>query len=142
MATRKRVHDYGIFDEFWNKIKPLLPLPKPKKKPGIPRKDDKRILSGIFYLLRTDFQWKALPRFYGASSTIHDRFQGWQRFVFFENMWKAGLLEYDNKIGLELEWRAIDGALTKEPSGGTGSGANPTDRGKKGTKSILTDRSF
>jgi transposase len=55
-------------------------------------------------------------------------------------MWKAGLLEYNTKNGLEWEWQAIDGAMTKAPLGGSGTGANPTDRGKKGTKrSILTD---
>ena len=55
-------------------------------------------------------------------------------------MWKAGLLEYDNKKGLDWEWQVIDGAMTKAPLGGAGTGANPTDRGKKGTKrSILTD---
>ena len=55
-------------------------------------------------------------------------------------MWKAGLLEQDNKNGLEWEWQAIDGAMTKAPLGGIGTGANPTDRSKKGTKrSILTD---
>jgi len=87
-VARKNVHDYEISDEFWNKIKPLLLLPKPKKNPGRPRKDDKRILTGIFYLLRTGFQWKALPRFYGAPSTVHDRFQEWQRSGFFENCGK------------------------------------------------------
>ena len=140
MATRKNGHDYEISGEFWNKIKPLLPLPNPKKKPGRPRKDDKRILSGIFYLLRTGCQWKALPRFYGAPSTVHDRFQEWRRSGLFEQIWKAGLLEYENKKGLEWEWQAIDGAMTKAPLGGAGTGANPTDRGKKGTKrSVLTD---
>ena len=140
MATRKNGHDYEISDEFWNKIKPLLPLPNPKKKPGRPRKDDKKILSGIFYLIRTGCQWKALPRFYGAPSTVHDRFQEWRRSGLFEQIWKAGLLEYDNKKGLEWDWQAIDGAMTKAPLGGAGTGANPTDRGKKGTKrSVLTD---
>lgn len=42
------------------------------------------------------------------------------------------------KNGLRWEWQAIDGAMTKAPLGGAGTGANPTDRGKKGTKrSIL-----
>jgi len=55
-------------------------------------------------------------------------------------MWQAGLLEYDNEKGLEWEWQAIDGAMTKAPLGGAGTGANLTDRGKKGTKrSLLTD---
>ncbi|MCC4772077.1 IS5 family transposase, partial [Methanosarcina sp. DH2] len=117
MVRRKNVQDYEISDEFWNKIKALLPLSKPKKKAGRPRKDDKRILSGIFYLLRTGCQWKSLPRFYGAPSTVHDRFQEWQKAGLFETMWKAGLLEYDNKKGLEWEWQAIDGAMTKAPLG-------------------------
>ena len=140
MSTRKNGQDYEISDDLWTKIKPLIPLPKPKKKSGRPRKDDKIILSGIFYLLRTGCQWKSLPRFYGASSTLHDRFQEWQRSGFFGNMWKAGLLEYNIERGLEWEWQAIDGAMTKAPLGGAGTGSNPTDRGKKGTKrSLLTD---
>ena len=57
----------------------------------------------------------------------------------FEKMWQAGLSDYDNEKGLEWEWQAINGAVTKAPLGGTGTGVNPTDRGKKGTKkSIIT----
>ncbi len=97
------MHDYEISDNFWMKLKPLLLLPKPKKKSGRPRKDDKRIMSGIFYLLLTGCQWKSLPRFYVAPSTVHDRFQEWQRAGFFESMWIAGLLEYDRERGLEWE---------------------------------------
>ncbi|AKB29006.1 Mobile element protein [Methanosarcina siciliae T4/M] len=49
-------------------------------------------------------------------------------------------MDYDKEEGLEWEWQAIDGAMTKAPLGGAGTGANPTDRGKKGTKrSLLTD---
>jgi len=49
-------------------------------------------------------------------------------------------MEYDNKKGLEWEWQSIDGAMTKAPLVGDGTGANPTDRGKKGTKrSMLTE---
>lgn len=103
MSKRKVGHDYEISDEFWYKIKALLPLPKLKKKAGRPRKDDRKIMSGIFYLLHTGCQWKALPRFYGAQSTVHDRFQEWLRAGLFENMWKASLLDYDNKEGLEWE---------------------------------------
>jgi hypothetical protein len=62
-----------------------------------------------------------------------------ERWVF-ERMWKAGLLDYDLEKGLEWEWQAVDGAMTKAPLGGAGTGASPTDRGKKGTKrSISTD---
>lgn len=44
------------------------------------------------------------------------------------------------KKGIQWEWQAADGAMTKAPLGGEATGANPTDRGKKGTKrSVLTD---
>jgi transposase len=39
---------YCISFQLLNRIKPLLPLPKPKKKPGKPRKDDWKIFNGIF----------------------------------------------------------------------------------------------
>ncbi|AAM07410.1 TPA: IS5 family transposase [Methanosarcina acetivorans] len=140
MTERKTGHDYEISYELWTKIKALLPLPKPKKKAGRPREDDRKIMNGIFYLLRTGCQWKALPRFYGVPGTVHDRFQEWQRSGLFEKIWQLGLMDYDDEEGLEWEWQAIDGAMTKAPLGGAGTGANPTDRGKIGTKrSLLTD---
>jgi transposase len=73
MANRKLGHDYEISEEFWNRIKPVFSLTKLNKKAERPRKDDKKIMSCILYLLRTGSQWKSLPRFYGAPSTIHDR---------------------------------------------------------------------
>jgi len=75
MTKRKIVQDYELSEDYWKKIEPLLPVPKQKKKSGRPRKSDRKIMSDIFYLLFTGCQWKALPRSYGAPSTIHDRFQ-------------------------------------------------------------------
>ena len=103
MTKRKIVQDYELFEDYWKKIEPLLPVPKPKKKSGRPRKSDREIMSGIFYLFFTGCQWKTSPRFYGASSTVHDRFQEWQLSGLFENMWMAGLVEYDFEKGLEWE---------------------------------------
>jgi putative transposase len=55
-------------------------------------------------------------------------------------LWRAGLLEYDELEGIEWEWQAIDGAMTKAPLGRGATGKNPTDRAKMGTKrSMLTD---
>ena len=133
-------YDYQIPDELWKKLEPLLPPPKPKKKLGRPRMDDRIAMTAIFYVLRTGCQWKALPRSLGASSTVHDRFQEWRDAGVFEKLWKEGLLEYDKKKGIDWEWQSMDGAMTKAPLGGESTGANPTDRGKKGTKrSLMTD---
>jgi len=48
VSTRKNGQGYKISDDFWTKIKPLIPLPKPKKKSGRPRKDNKIIRSDFF----------------------------------------------------------------------------------------------
>jgi hypothetical protein len=80
------------------------------------------------------------PREMGASSTVHDRYQEWEREGFFEELWRAGLLEYDEMEGIEWEWQALDGAMIKAPLGRGAIGKNPTDRAKMGTKrSMLTD---
>jgi len=131
---------YQIPDALWERIKPLLPPPKSKKKPGRPRMDDRRAMTAIFYVLRTGCQWKALPRSLGASSTVHDRFQEWQQAGVFKGLWQAGVLEYDCAKGLDWEWQAMDGAMTKAPLGGEKTGPNPTDRAKQGVKrSLLTE---
>jgi putative transposase len=112
---------YQIPDKLWERIQVLIPPPPPKKnkdRPGRPRMDDRKAMNGIFYVLRTGCQWKALPRSLGAKSTVNDRFQEWRDAEVFENMWKEGLLEYDSKKGINWEWQAMDGAITKAPLGG------------------------
>ena len=128
-----------LSDALWKRLEPLIPLPQRdpehvyRREPGAGRKraDDRLILSGIFYVLRTGCHWNAVPEQYGAASTIHRRFQEWTRAGFFELIWKAGLAEYDELEGIAWRWQAIDGATVKAPLGGEATGPNPTDRGKK-----------
>jgi putative transposase len=62
---------------------------------------DRKMMTAIFYIVRTGCQWKALPRSLGTPNTVHDRFQEWREAGLFEKMWKAGLMEYDDK---KAEW--------------------------------------
>jgi len=127
-------------DELWERIEPLLPLERPKPKGGRPRMPNRQAMDAIFYVLRTGCQWKALPHSLGAASTVHDRFQEWRDAGVFQRMWQASVLEYDELKGLDWEWQAMDGAMTKPRWGEKGTGPNPTDRGKRGTKrSLLTE---
>ena len=100
---------------------------------------NRHAFEAMIYVLRTGIQWNALPREAGASSTVHDRFQEWEQAGFFKALWQAGLSEYDDLQGIEWEWQAVDGAMTKALFGNAATGANPTDRGKRGTKRSLTD---
>ena len=60
---------YELSDFEWNLIKPLLPN-KPR---GVPRVDVRRVLNGIFWVLRGGVPWTVLPERYG-SATIYNRF--------------------------------------------------------------------
>ena len=135
-----RTKPWKVSDEFWEKVEPLIPAAPSHAKGGRTRMDDRDAFAAMIYVLRTGIQWNALPRQMGASSTVHDRYQEWERAGLFEELWRVGLLEYEELEGIEWEWQAIDGAMTKAPLGRGASGNNPTDRAKMGTKrSMLTD---
>jgi len=135
-----RTQPWKVSDELWEKVKPLIPPAPSHAKGGRPRMEDRQAFEAMVYVLRTGLQWNALPRELGASSTVHDRFQEWEQKGFFTALWQAGLEEYDELAGIEWEWQSVDGAMTKAPFGHATTGANPTDRGKQGTKrSLLTD---
>lgn len=122
MAERRVVDEvddgWRIPDTLWQQIEPLLPPEPPHPKGGRPWSPARQMLDGIFYLLRTGCQWKALPRSLGAPSTVHDRFQAWCAAGLFVDLWKAGLLAFDEAKGIDWEWQAMDGIMTKAPLGG------------------------
>lgn len=141
-AIPVRDDQWRIPDALWERILPLLP-PRPSHPLGChnPRVADRRAMDAIFFLLRTGCQWGALDATGICShSSSHRRFQEWTAAGVFVNLWAGGLQEYDELKGLDWEWLAMDGAMTKAPLGGERTGRNPTDRGKRGTKrSLLTE---
>ena len=135
-----RTRPWEVSDALWARVQPVLPPVPPRPKGGRPRMPDRAAFAAILYVLRTGIQWNALPRELGASSTVHDRFQTWERAGVFRQVWAAGLTEYDELQGIDWTWQAVDGVMTKAPFGGAATGPNPTDRGKAGVKrSLLTD---
>ena len=125
---------YQISDALWKRIVPLLPRPKPKKKAGRPRMDDRQAMTAIFYVLRTGIQWKALPRSLGAASTVHDRFQAWEAARVFRRLWQARLEAYDETRGIDWSWQALDEAMTKAPLGGERYGSESGGPGHEGSE--------
>ena len=47
--------------------------------PARPRPDDRRVLNGIFYVLRTGSPWRDLPERYGPYTTVYNRFNRWAK---------------------------------------------------------------
>jgi transposase len=134
MGLIDRDDGWRMPDWLWVKIEPLLP-PPPFHPLGTHRSPIpyRRVMDAILLVLRTGMQWNAL-RSTGIcnSSTAHRRFQEWERAGVFHEIWRQGLLDYDQAIGIDWSFLAADGALSKAPLGGAETGPNPTDRAKKG----------
>jgi putative transposase len=127
----------------WRKIRRLFPKPPKRRQRGRPRADNRAVLNGIWYVLWTGCQWKAVHKtWFGVSSSVlHERFQTWQQQGVFERIMTLMVKFYAKRRKVKWKWQAIDSKACPAPLGGTQTGKNPTDRGKRGSKMhILVDQ--
>ena len=66
---------FDLTDFEWSVIQPRLP----QKSRGVKRVDDRRVLNGIFWRLRTGAPWADIPARYGPHTTCVNRFNRWRR---------------------------------------------------------------
>jgi transposase len=66
---------FDLNDREWAIVEPLLPTDVR----GKPRVDDRKVLNGIFYVLRTHCPWRDLPERYGPRMTVYNRFNRWAK---------------------------------------------------------------
>ncbi len=64
-----------------NRIKPCFPLSH-----GVPRADDRKVVSGIIYVIRNGLQWRDAPTAYGPHKTLYNRFIRWSRMGVFNRI--------------------------------------------------------
>ena len=144
-TTTRRVDYFRLPRPLWRKLKKCLPKKsnKSSRRDGRPRASDRAVINGIWYVLWTGCQWKAVHRnwFGVSSSVIHERFQSWTRMGIFEKLMKR-MVEYYAKehAGIGWRWQAMDSKSSAAPLGGEKTGKSPTDRGKRGAKiNLLVD---
>ena len=90
---------YDLSDFEWSVIEPVLPN-KPR---GVPRVDDRRVLNGIFWVLRSGAPWADLPERYGPPTTCYNRFRRWAKAGVWDRIMDAITDTYDGDV------RMIDG---------------------------------
>ena len=56
---------------------------------GVPRVDDRRVISGIIHVIRNGLRWRDAPREYGPHKTIYNRFIRWSRAGIFNRIFAA-----------------------------------------------------
>ena len=143
-TTTRKVDYFRLPRPLWRKLKKCLPKKRNKaSRGGRPRASERAVINGIWYVLWTGSQWKAVHRdWFGVSaSVIHERFQRWRRMGLFEKLMKR-MVEYyaRERGGIGWKWQAMDSKHSPAPLGGEKVGKNPTDRGKLGAKiNLLVD---
>src|SRR5437867_4879625 len=63
-----------LTDEQWTIVAPLIPKPKVRAD-GRPWCDDRQVLNGILWILRTGAHWRDVPDRYPSPATCHRRHQ-------------------------------------------------------------------
>ncbi len=77
-------------DQFWlseeqlARIEPYFPLSH-----GVPRVDDRKVISGIIHVIRNGLRWRDAPEVYGPHKTLYNRFIRWSRMGVFDKIFTA-----------------------------------------------------
>jgi transposase len=61
---------FWLLEQSWTVLEPHLP----RGRPGRPRVDDRRVISGILHMLETGCRWRDVPAEYGPLATARNRY--------------------------------------------------------------------
>jgi transposase len=112
-----------VDDELWEIIQPLLPVRQRRKThPGRKPLDDRRVLTGILFVLRSGIPWEMLPQEMGCGSgmTCWRRVHAWQKAgvwqalhrVLLDKLRGADKLDFSRVVADSSSVRAVHGGKT------------------------------
>jgi transposase len=85
---------YDLTGFEWSVIEPLLP----KNRRGVKPKNNRRILNGMFWVLRAGAPWRDLPERYGSYTTAYNRFNRWRKAGIWDGLMDAIVKAHDGKV--------------------------------------------
>ncbi len=72
---------FWLSDQQFARMRPYFPLAH-----GVPRTDDRRVISGIIHVIRNGLRWRDAPAEYGPHKTLYNRFVRWSRLGVFDRI--------------------------------------------------------
>ena len=108
-------------DALWERIQPLLPVvPRRADHPGRKRLDDRKVLSGILFVLYTGIPWEFLPQElgFGSGMTCWRRLRDWHQGGVWQQLHQALLAELNAAGALDWSRAVIDSSHVRALKGG------------------------
>ena len=104
----------------WKLIKPLIPERPPRPKGGRPPVDDRKVLTGIIFVLRSGIPWSYLPMEMGCGSgqTCWRRLKEWQKAGVWDAMHRAFLNHLREKDTIDFSRAIVDSSSVRAVFGG------------------------
>lgn len=107
-----------ITNEQWNIVEPLIPKHRCSfDGRGRPRRNDREVLEGILWILKTGARWKDLPREYPPHQTCHRRLQEWVRRGVIHGILTAIAQDMELRGKIDLSECFIDGTFASAKKG-------------------------
>ena len=78
-------HFFWLSEAQFDRLRPLLP----NKVRGVPRVDDRKVISGIIHVIRSGLMWRDAPACYGPHKTLYNRFVRWSKAGVFDRIFQA-----------------------------------------------------
>jgi len=135
----------SLVEPLWVQVSALLPE-HPRVVPTHPlgchraRVSDRLVFEHVLAALIHGSGYERIASTGCSDRTIRRRLREWAEVGLAEEVHRLALEAYERMIGLDLEDLAVDGCITKAPSGGDVAGRSPVDRGTQGLKrSVLTE---
>jgi transposase len=103
----------------WRVVQPLLPPPKPRPKGGRPPLDNRKVLTGIIFVLKTGIPWEYLPKEcgWGTGMTCLNRLRAWQEAGVWEKLHHVLLEKLGEADRIDWSRASIDSAAVPAPRG-------------------------
>ena len=122
---------WEISDDLWQRIEPVILELDPPMGKGRKRVDQRKMLEGVIFRMRSSCQWNRLPRELGDDSTIHRTFQRWVERGVLEGIWAILIEECQELDGVDWEWQSADCSMGKARFGGALLDAIPRTVGRQ-----------
>jgi transposase len=123
MARRKKVVEplatiWEVNDVLWEQAEQVLREFDPRARFGPERIDQRKVLDGVIYRMRSGVQWNQLPKQFGDDASVHRTFQRWVKRGVISRLWALLVKGCEELRGVDWQWQSFDCALGKARHGG------------------------